>query len=645
MSEFFIYFIKVNLGLALFYLLFSLVFYRDTFWIGRRIYLVAAVVLSFLYPLISLSGWLRQQEPVQVFIAEWSQLQDFTVRTATENTFSWETILCGAYALVSAFFLIRLLIQTGSIFRWLHKSSKSEINGVPVRLVSEEIMPFSFFKFIFIHSESYKQEELREIMTHECTHVKQWHSLDVLLSEILTTVCWINPAAWLLKREIRQNLEFLADNKVIKSGCDTKNYQYHLMRLAFAAPNIEIVNKLNVLPLKKRIIMMNQKKSTKTELLKYLLIIPLILTLVLTSNAETLLSSAKEMLAEMQQKPADSQPNRPADDEVFMVVEKMPQFPGGTEAMFQFLAKNIKYPVEAQTQGTEGRVIVQFVVDKNGKIRDTNIIRSLSPETDKEAIRVVEAMPDWLPGEQRGEKVSVKYTLPIAFKLSESDKKIETGDADLVVVGYGGKQTNETVFQVVDKMPEFPGGVKEMVKYLYENVKYPLAAKEQGIQGRVICQFVVKADGSIGDVKVVRSAVEAELVAKSDDSKNLVKVLNSANAELLDIEAIRVVKSMPKWVPGEQRGEKVNVQYTLPINFKLSDDEKKDETQTQVKTKQERPLVIIDDVNMPKDFDISSIDANTIESINVLKNGNEVVKTYGEDAKNGVIIITTKRNE
>lgn len=248
-------------------------------------------------------------------------------------------------------------------------------------------------------------------------------------------------------------------------------------------------------------------------------------------------------------------------EEVFQVVENMPEFPGGNTELMKFLAKNIKYPAETQQKGEQGRVMVQFVVGKDGKLSDIKIMRSISPTLDAEAIRVIKAMPTWKPGTQRGQAVAVKYTIPISFRLqgSKGDDKPVASDIQVVSVTKANNENSkpiptdpvkdsngEEVFMVVEKMPEFPGGTAELMKFLQQNIKYPEQARKDSIQGRVIVQFTIKKTGEVSNTTVIRS-VSPEL----------------------DAEAIRVINAMPLWTPGEQKGEPVNVKFTLPIQFRL----------------------------------------------------------------------------
>ena len=406
MNEYVIYFLKVNASLALFYILFRAVFYKDTFWIGRRIYLISAILISLFYPFVSLSNWFAGKEQAPIFITEWYLPEFIVVQEATPVSISWQQILFAIYILISMFLLVRFFVQLFSILRWNRKSQNAFVLDIPVKVLSENIAPFSFFKSIYINPDTCSDEELKEVLAHENTHARQWHSLDVVLGELLTIICWINPFAWLLKGEIRQNLEFLADNQVVQSGFDKKNYQYFLMNLALYSPDIQLTNKFNVLPLKKRITMMNQAKTKKAGLVKYLLILPLAFTLVLANNAQ-------------------SQNSTPNEGDVFQYVEKMPSFPGGTDALMKFLAENLQYPKEAEEDGVQGNVIVRFVIRKTGKIDNVEIKKSVHPLLDKEAVRVVESLPNFIPGEENGEKVDVYFTLPINFSLSADEKPHE----------------------------------------------------------------------------------------------------------------------------------------------------------------------------------------------------------------------------
>ena len=305
--------------------------------------------------------------------------------------------------------------------------------------IKEKTGPFSFFHWIFIHPQSHTESEISEIITHEETHARQYHSVDVLISEIMCIFCWFNPFIWLMKREVRGNLEYMADHRVLETGHDSKSYQYHLLGLAHHKAAANLSNSFNVLPLKNRIKMMNKRRTKEIGRTKYLMFLPLAAILMIVSNIEMVARTtekfAKEMMGQATEEvamqaettdipelptediqgttlPRDKQEKEMAetqiksvpDSVVFQVVEEMPDFPGGVQALMDYLSKNVRYPAEAHAIGAQGRVIVSFTVKKDGSIADTKVERSVNPYLDKEAMRVIAAMPKWKPGKQRGKQ-------------------------------------------------------------------------------------------------------------------------------------------------------------------------------------------------------------------------------------------------
>jgi len=235
-------------------------------------------------------------------------------------------------------------------------------------------------------------------------------------------LCWFNPFAWLLKTEIRMNLEFSADRSVLSSGCGAEHYQFHLLRLSYHKAAAKITNNFNVSLLKKRIFMMNKKQTSRLSIWKYALMLPVIvLLLFLNSTFQTKAEPVNEMNT-AQQTPDKTQDEPVLKDgrQIFSHVEVMPKYPGGEAALLKFLADNIAYPKEAAEKGIQGRIVVRFVVTPDGSIEDVEVIQSVDPLCDNEAVRVVKAMPKWTPGKQGGKSVYVYYTLPVVFRLENS---------------------------------------------------------------------------------------------------------------------------------------------------------------------------------------------------------------------------------
>ncbi|WP_178287551.1 TonB family protein [Phocaeicola plebeius] len=423
-----LYLLQVNVGLILFYALYKLVCTRDTFFRSRRFILIVSLVLPFILPFIDVREWLESRDRmIMLTHFDYSAvLPEIVVGSEAAETGNRVFVLSEwigyLYLAGVVVLLVRLAVQAFSLYRLIVRMPEKEINGVRIKCLNDPSGPFSFFGWIFMNPAAVKEDEISEILTHEMAHVKQHHSVDVLLAEMVSICCWMNPFAWLLKREVRLNLEFLADRKVMEAGFATKSYQYHLLGLAYNH-KYGLSNNFNFSHLKQRIIMMNKKKSNATGHIKYALFVLPAFALLVAGNiscsqdASQTEDAKEEVVApvspEAKEAPADST----AKEEVFMVAEQMPEFPGGMKELLKFLQDNLKYPENAMKNNVQGRVIVQFVVEKDGTLTEFKVARSVDPDLDAEALRVLQTMPKWKPGMQRGKIVRVKFTVPVSFKL------------------------------------------------------------------------------------------------------------------------------------------------------------------------------------------------------------------------------------
>lgn len=476
-----IYLIKINVALMLLYGFYRLTVSRDTFFGLRRLtlWLIYAVVL--MVPALNLEYWVRDTPTVVSMANVYADtFYPVVVVKAQASGITWMDMLLGIYWVGVAVLSLRLVWQLFSIIRLVVISRKQEVEGITVHLLKGDGSPFSFFRWVFMYPSTLEGRQLHEVMVHECTHVSGLHSLDTLFSELFSIACWFNPFAWLMKQEVRMNLEYLADESVLSDGNARKSYQYHLLGLAYRQPNesTKIANNFNLLPLKKRIKMMNKRRTSEIGKAKYFLFAPLAGVLLMVSNIESVAREIGEQIpevAEVQQKaeqalnadvavanpmakdavemmnPAEAeemeadkaaeaaliaveQAKQAAEEKVKTkpqtdttkkknswdcIPETMPYFPGGNVLMLKYLADNIKYPASAVKAKKQGRVIVGFIVQKDGSITHAKIVRSIDPELDAEALRVVKGMPKWTPGTQLGKPVSVKYALPVKFSLQK----------------------------------------------------------------------------------------------------------------------------------------------------------------------------------------------------------------------------------
>lgn len=595
------YFLKINLAIAVFYAFYRLFFYKDTFFRLRRTALLSFIALAMLYPLFDIQDWVRSKKPMleaATFYAsmlpeEGIVIQDVSISdpepasgSADKEPLSFADWILWGYWGVVLLLTTHFLIQLIRIL-WLSiKCKQTKIQGIPVHVLDKPAGPFSFFSLIFIHPESHTPNETEEILAHEQTHVRQWHSVDVILCELFSIICWPNPFAWLLKREVRHNLEYLADNTVIQAGFDSKSYQYHLLGLAHHQASSTLYNNFNVLHLKNRISMMNKKRSKSIGRTKYLLFVPLAGILMLVSNIEAVArvthTLAKEAITgstdiknpvitedaegmQLPPAPANNQtgqaqknaitpPPAPVKQQADNTnpADKKAEFPGGEEALYKFIVKTVKYPVIAVENGIQGYVITEFTIQKDGTISNVNVTKSVDPSLDKEAIRLIEAMPTWNPAEKDGKKVDFQMSIPVLFKIQ--GKELPAEDAalspmkdEVVVVAYGKKEKeNDT--------SGYPGGEEALKEFIDKTKKYPQIALENGIEGVVVCSFKIAEDGSVTDAKVIKSV---------DPS--------------LDKEALRIINSMPKWAPpAKVNGKTVDMLIHLPIPFSISKKESVD---------------------------------------------------------------------
>ena len=223
-------------------------------------------------------------------------------------------------------------------------------------------------------------------------------------------------------------------------------------------------------------------------------------------------------------------------NQVYSNTEQMPRFPGGEAALKKYINAHIQTPQNQEC--IDGKVILQFVVQSDGSIGEIKVVRSLHPDYDKEAIRVVKSLPKFTPGRKNGQAVAVWYTLPVTFSRQDYS------DYDYSYTNHlnQDRDRDTTIYQSVEQMPRFPGGEAALIKYIKSHLQTP--STQESIAGIVILQFVVQSDGSIGDIKVVRSLHPD-----------------------YDKEAARLIKSLPKFTPGRHNGQAVAVWYTLSITF------------------------------------------------------------------------------
>jgi TonB family protein len=339
-------------------------------------------------------------------------------------------ILTIVYLAGVAFFLIRIAVGTVKSEIICHGRARTLSDGSRLVLTDKNYAPFSWRNTIVMSRTDY-EENGDVIITHEQAHIHLHHSADVMIAQLFCALQWFNPAAWMLKRNLLEVHEFEADAAVLGYGYDSTRYQICLLRCALQTRYSVSSNSFAHCFTKKRIVMIKKTSSNPWVRLRVLLMLPALAFSVVVSSACKLDVEEPEIQSQNVTKVSivDESGNKASsevvwdvvkpqtDEEVFMVVEDMPEYPGGTEALLEYLRTNINYPESCKEAGIQGRVLVSFVVEKNGSITGAEIVKSVTDELDAEALRVIKGMPAWKPGKQRGEEVRVKFTVPVSFRL------------------------------------------------------------------------------------------------------------------------------------------------------------------------------------------------------------------------------------
>ena len=448
MGTFLVYILKSAACLAVFYLFYKLLMSRDTFHRFNRFALLGLLVLSSLLPLVeaSVNSPAAVQETMltleQLLLLADIQPEGESMAAATPSaTVLWLRAALLVYLTGIVFFIVRNLCSLARLGRLIRQGKREALDSyLPdrkeknVRLVvhDHDIAPFSWMHWIVIARKDL-EENGREILIHELAHIRNRHSWDLLLADLCIFVQWFNPAAWLLKQELQNIHEYEADETVLREGVNARNYQMLLIKKAVGTRLYSMANSFNHSSLKKRITMMLKEKSNPWARAKYLYILPLA-ALAVTAFARPEVSAvADEISAVKVIAPAvhDSiQPNvQPAVAAPSSALDQMPEFPGGMEALNTYLRNNIRYPQEAQKAGIQGRVIIQFIVSKDGSITDAEVVESVDPQLDAEGLRLIKNMPRWKPGMRKGQAIRVKQTLPIRFAFTKTSDKPENSNS------------------------------------------------------------------------------------------------------------------------------------------------------------------------------------------------------------------------
>lgn len=552
MMEFLTYDLKVAALLAVFYMFYRLLLSRETFHCVNRIVLLTTAVASFILPLCVIT----LHKTVVIELTETHvdfEGMTMMIEEAEQQPF-WQT------AAVIAFFIgmvATLGYTLSNVLRvWLlisRSQQHPQPDGTVICVTSFDVSPFSWMRYIVLSQSDYEAQDA-SILAHERGHIRRRHSLDLLLVDTLTALQWFNPAMWMLRLDLRAIHEYEADAAVLSQGINMRQYQYLLIQKAVSHCGYSVANGISHSTLKNRINMMLHKNSSRASLLKLLALVPIV-GIALAMQAETV---NDYVYTEKTQTPPKK------------VIKK-----GKANAQVKMGNKTIEVKAE-QNQKPETMESPKIIISEtpsdhaplvilDGKIATMEQVKALD-QNEIDHINVVKAeakdvLEAYAKHYNADTSNGIIFIITKAYKEKPNDQKSvvvvvkakkpqtleEAAAQGDIAIGAIDYDKPEKPFDVVEQMPEFPGGQEALMQFLRQEVKYPKEAFKDGVQGRVVVQFVVEKDGSISEVEVVKKVNEH-----------------------LDAEAVRVVNAMPKWKPGKQKGENVRVKYTLPISFRLS---------------------------------------------------------------------------
>jgi len=432
MNPLLIYMVKSAVYLAGFYLVYRLFLSRDTMYGRNRTFILLSVISAMILPLITVQTSKPVNIPLfgkvlsEIFVAAGSTDRSSAAGSSAFLGYRWLIVI---YFAGLVFFGLKLAIDFFELAALIRRRDK---NGSHIlRFNGFNTAGFSAFGYVFISSRL-TQEEAGEIIRHEQNHLNHHHSFDIVFIELIKAVQWFNPFIHLFSRSLRAVHEYQADQECLSLGTPVNHYQKLLLNQIFKSRIFTVSNSFsNPSLVKKRMIMMTKRRSKSLANLKLIVVVPVITVLMLTfstcSDQEQIKVKNGGILAEMPPPPPPppsggksfpgKDPTGKTGIEPYVVVEQMPMFPGGERALLAFLTDNTNYPESASSKGIQGKVIVRFSVDADGRVSRESVLKGVDPLLDEEALRVVRKLPRFTPGRQGGNAVSVWYMVPINFAL------------------------------------------------------------------------------------------------------------------------------------------------------------------------------------------------------------------------------------
>jgi TonB-dependent SusC/RagA subfamily outer membrane receptor len=747
------YLLKASAVICIFYLCFLLLLKRETFFNHNRWFLITGLVIALVFPFIVIPIYVPI-EPISTsqlaFIVNEGSINNITT-VQTQQNFEWISLLPIIYGIGFSLLFIQFLFQFGSLIWLLLKNPKNKHGIYTYVIVKNKISPFSFFKWIVFNPEEYNNDELQLILMHEKVHVNQLHSLDILFTQLSCVIFWFNPLMWLYKKEVSQNLEYIADSKTQSISKNEKTYQRLLLKTSAANHNMALSNNLYNSQIKKRIIMLHKSRSNSKKQWRYLLILPLLAGLLMSMNTETIyvdnstknLSSKetiefivtknttdielKEMSEALKNKGGAlvfKDIKRNSADEITNIFVKLNNhsygggdsksgieefiiykeffgdkggYVGRPQAATMHFDNNKKHE-EKLYKELEKRATVKmqqlglknmnnvYIVEKPNKehvkVKHTSTNNPNKPKiigdismtiinkntSDAELDKIKETLKKEgvtvkfkgikrnKKGEIRAIKIEAKSKKSsTSYQVNSDDETIDPikivfdkeNNTILIRNSHTTNDNNAYIFETHNggKHKIHKSGKGNNVFVISEEHEYDEEHEHDG-EHEHESHIIIKEKGAKGKLKTIKKTKNIEVISEGDEvievivesdgnNEDEVIIVNGKNLKTIDkdVEVIIEEKNNKKvWVNKEGNNEDIIAiqNDNNNNNIYISTDSEKD------------PLFIVDGKEISKEK-FKDLNVKNIESVNVLKDKSAIEK-YGDKGKNGVIIITTKKN-
>ncbi|KOH44661.1 TonB family protein [Sunxiuqinia dokdonensis] len=578
MSSLLLFLVKSTLSLSLLYLAYRLLLRKETFFKLSRLVLLFLMVISVAIPFLNSPQLLQpaatikldpifQSHPVSeetipaAVSAEAIQPSMAASKTIQTNAVSFKNIFLSIYlsgVFISFLILFYSIISVLLLFR---KARKVFLDGIRLMIIADDIPAFSFGRYILISQHDYDMNS-EAIIIHERSHIRMGHFYDLMLMEAAKIIFWFNPLVYRMVRDLKEIHEFQADHHTLNSGIDATQYQLLIIQKCVGHQKFALANSFNHCQIKNRIVMMNKQKSSKAWRWKVATFLPLLALLLMAFG-----KSGEELIEkEIQNEtvnillPDLNEDSQTIDDGVPSELNPI------------LIDQKNEETVMSEVKREPQKVIKGKVVDEYGNaIEGVSVVASKAIKTTTDAngnfeLEMLEDLPLWFShdGLRRTvrtppdfEESTIVKMEPIfsdlgvsvgihTTKRTSTDVKSTSSDG---LTDYDDSKNTKT-YTIVDQMPEFPGGIPALKKFIAKQTKYPKIAREDKAHGQVVVNFVINREGNVWYAKVVKSVHPA-----------------------LDQEAIKVIYSMPKWSPGIHHGSTVNVAYTTDIDFFYEEDQ------------------------------------------------------------------------